>query len=80
MAVFSSQNHPRSTQEFPTSSQGQPPKMKLGWACDETHEVMTEAVVGALNCDFPRHMHGTHAAEAESTRLGAQAFEISHRH
>ncbi len=38
-----SQSHGRLTQETPASSQGQLSKMKLDWACDETHEVMTEA-------------------------------------
>ena len=68
------------TEDITASSETKVAKAVLNPGSEECLEAMTEAVVGALNCDFPRHMHGTHAAEAESTRLGAQAFEISHRH
>ena len=67
------------TEDITASSETKVAKAVLNPGSEECLEVMTEAVVGASNCDFPRHMHGTHAAEAESTRLGAQAFEISLR-
>jgi len=45
------------TEEITASSKTKVAKVVLNPGSEEGLKVMTEAVVGALSCDFPKHMH-----------------------